>query len=136
MLDARGEAAREQLDAAVRAAASLMLALATSGGCRALLPGERRPVILAPDLISWHAVHARLALVRGGQDAPAPSLGAQSAAGGVIYVAAGAAALSHSARGDILVVPAALAPSGANPSFEVGGCLGFATRVRARRQAA
>ena len=44
---ARGGPA-EQLDAAVRAAASLMLELARRGGCGLLLPGERRPSRSSP----------------------------------------------------------------------------------------
>ena len=43
----------DQLDGAVRAAASLILELARRGGCRALLPGERRAVVVESDLMSW-----------------------------------------------------------------------------------
>ena len=44
VLDARGRPREDQLDAAVRAAASLTLELARLGGCRLLLPGERSPI--------------------------------------------------------------------------------------------
>jgi len=50
LLDPRGAAVEEDLDAAVRAAASLTVHLARAGGCALLLPGERRPVILEPTL--------------------------------------------------------------------------------------
>ena len=42
VLDPRGAAGDEALDAAVRAAASLARALAEAGGCAVLLPGDRR----------------------------------------------------------------------------------------------
>ena len=47
VLDARlpgPDAQSELLDAAVRAAASLVLELARRGGCGLLLPGEQRPI--------------------------------------------------------------------------------------------
>ena len=52
---------------AVRAAASLCVHLARKDGCAILLPGERRPIEIGHDLGAWPAVHARLALVRGGR---------------------------------------------------------------------
>src|SRR5439155_4932797 len=55
VLDARGSGPPEHLDAAVRAAASLTLELARRGGCRLLLPGERRAVAVEADLASWPA---------------------------------------------------------------------------------
>jgi len=73
LLDPRGAAAEEDLDAAVRAAASLTVHLARAGGCALLLPGERRPVILEPTLGGWPHAHARLALIEGTMR---PSLGA------------------------------------------------------------
>ncbi len=53
VLDARGDVPIEDLDAAVRAAASLALELAREGGVRVLLPGERRAVVIEPDLGAW-----------------------------------------------------------------------------------
>ena len=49
--------------AAVRACASLAVHLARHGGCALLLPGDRRPVTLDPELAGWPHLHARLALV-------------------------------------------------------------------------
>lgn len=48
-----GPDAERQLDAAVRATASLAVALARQGGCALLLPGDRRPVALEPGLSGW-----------------------------------------------------------------------------------
>ncbi len=48
VLDARRPATEEDLDSAVRAAASLAVHLAASGGCAVLLPGDRRATALPP----------------------------------------------------------------------------------------
>src|SRR4051812_38256520 len=75
-LDARGAQREEDLDAAVRACASLAVHLARAGGCAVLLPGDRRPTVLDPPLNGWPHLHARLAVVeRGGR----PPRGAPSA---------------------------------------------------------
>src|SRR5439155_569149 len=63
VLDASGPAEADDLDAAVRAAASLGHALARAGGCSILLPGDRRATPLEADGRGWPATHARLALV-------------------------------------------------------------------------
>jgi uncharacterized protein (DUF58 family) len=142
VLDARGAADAEQLDRAVRAAASLVLEHARSGGCGLLLPGDRRPTTVAADLVAWPSVHARLAVVSGGAGCPAPALGsARSRLGPVFYVTAApidrlppaASAIARAAA--VLVLPeAADAPVGPaerplRPSFEVAGCLGYVTRA-------
>jgi uncharacterized protein (DUF58 family) len=142
VLDARGAADSEQLDRAVRAAASLVLEHARSGGCGLLLPGARRPITVAPDLAAWPSAHARLAVVSGGSDCPAPGLGCvRSRLGPVFYVSARSIerlppAANVVARGAaVLVLPeAAGAPVGQagrrlSPSFEVAGCLGYVTRA-------
>src|SRR5579875_2722925 len=67
VLDARVGDSVEPLDVAVRAAASLTLALARAGGCRLLVGEDRRPVPVDRDLRSWPAMHARLALVEPAQ---------------------------------------------------------------------
>ena len=63
VLDPRRPAREEDLDAAVRAAASLCVHLARAGGCALLLPGDRRPTVLESTLIGWPHLHVRLALV-------------------------------------------------------------------------
>jgi uncharacterized protein (DUF58 family) len=134
VLDARAPHDEEALDAAVRAAASLCLALGRGGGCAALLPGERRPRTLEPDLAAWPSLHAKLALVGPG---PSPAFGAfGTRTGPVFYVAARAlarppAAAARASAGRLaLVVPAALA--GRAPSFSVAGCHGYPARESGR----
>ena len=75
VLDARGSGPPELLDAAVRAAASLTLEFARSGGCGLLLGGEQRVTAVDRELITWPAAYARLAMVQGGPLARAPGLG-------------------------------------------------------------
>jgi uncharacterized protein (DUF58 family) len=148
VLDARGAVAIEHLDAAVRAAASLVLTLAREGGCGLVLPGERRPTSVGPELSAWPAAHARLAVVQGGPQAPAPALrAARARLGPVFYVAAQAldrlpAAAHGIARGTaVLVFPTALARAagaGESPlraSFEVAGCFGYVIHARRYQQA-
>jgi uncharacterized protein (DUF58 family) len=145
ILDARthtsdGRAARDLLDAAVRAAASLVLEFAKAGGCGLLLPGEQRATTIDRELISWPAAYARLAVVEGGSGARAPALGAATARGGaMVYVAASpvdrlSATLSIPGGGPtVLVVPEADLISGyprgvrgaARPALSVSGCQGF-----------
>jgi uncharacterized protein (DUF58 family) len=130
ILDPRGDGPPERLDAAVRAAGSLILELARNGGCRALIGGERRAAMIGPELSGWPALHARLAVLEGGPDAPAPAL-ADRAPGGLLYVAARSLegpprSVAHGAGTRVLIVPAELAEGLAGgPSFDVAGCRGF-----------
>jgi hypothetical protein len=133
------------LDAAVRAAASLTLELARTGGCSVLLPGMRQPLQVSGDLTAWPGVHTRLALVEGGTD-QAPALRGRAAGGAIIYVAARldpqavVPTGTRMASAFLLVVPAALGERlSPAPSFEVSGCAGYLLQtraVRARRRAA
>jgi uncharacterized protein (DUF58 family) len=145
VLDARmpasvGRAGRDLLDAAVRAAASLVLDFARAGGCGLLLPGEQRATKIDRELINWPAAYARLALVEGGSDSRPPALSTLTARGGaMIYVAASpverlSAILSAPGGGPIvLVVPEAEIVGGhprgvrgaARPALAVSGCQGF-----------
>jgi uncharacterized protein (DUF58 family) len=127
LLDPRGAAADTDLDAAVRAAASLTVHLARAGGCALLLPGDRRPVVIEPTLGGWPHAHARLALVDGSMR---PSLGALAGRRGpVLYVAARRihrpprALANAPGGGRILVIPGVLAAR--RPSFSVAGCHGY-----------
>lgn len=135
VVDARGNAPEAALDAAVRAAASLVLDLARGGGCRLLLPGERRATVIEPDLIGWAAAHARLALVEGGADVRPPLLDGTARLGTVFYVAAHSpermpTAVLAPGRGEVvLVLPDSLEQPPGNASFEVAGCSGFALRA-------
>jgi len=149
LLDPRTAGAEDPeaaLDAAVRAVASLAIALARQGGCSILLPDDRRPVIVEPGLSAWPRAHIRLAMVAGSDAAPALA-GMTGRAGAVIYV--GARPVSGIPRGllgsgggtRILVVPPdARAPAGAvapgrRAVFSVAGCTGYALRG-ARQEAA
>ena len=133
VLDARGAARPEDLDAAVRAAASIALELARNGGCALLLPGERRPSPLDGGVGPWAAAHARLAMVDSATGTPAPFLaGVGIRRGPTFYVAArslqrlpaAADGVARAAR--VLVVPGRLA--GRSASFEVAGCAGYELR--------
>jgi uncharacterized protein (DUF58 family) len=137
VLDARCPGEQEHLDAAVRATASLTLELGRRGGCRILLPGERRPVAVEPDLLTWPGVHARLALVEGGPETRAPALSPGAKLGPVFYVAAKPldrlppALAGSGGTACVLVLPTELTQLGGAASFEVAGCRGFALRARA-----
>jgi uncharacterized protein (DUF58 family) len=130
VLDPRGTGPDDNLDAAVRAAASLTLELARGRGCWLLLPGHRRPTAIEPDLAAWPAAHARLALVEGGPAAAAPVLGsARGRTGPVLYVVATRVNRPPSALGRgpvVIVAPSAVAASIAGrPVLEVSGCVGL-----------
>jgi uncharacterized protein (DUF58 family) len=143
VLDARTPGAApaaelELLDAAVRAAASLVLDMAHAGGCGLLLPGEQRPTTIDGELITWPAAYARLALVQATRRAPALA-SAAGRAGAMIYVAAspvdrlGSVLTAPGAGPTVLVVPDATLvngrPAGVRVSiraaFGVSGCRGF-----------
>ncbi|HVF78470.1 MAG TPA: DUF58 domain-containing protein [Solirubrobacteraceae bacterium] len=127
VLDPRGGAGEDELDAAVRATASLARALGLAGGCSVLLPGDRRPTDLGETLAGWAQLHARLALVGPGA---APSLSSVAARRGpIVFVSARMRARvpqalgpAHGAR-RVLVVPGEL-PS-RHPTFTVAGCTGY-----------
>jgi uncharacterized protein (DUF58 family) len=132
-LDASDPDSPESLDAAVRATASLCHHLATAGGCAALLPGDRRPTDIEPDLRTWPAVHAQLALVGPARSAP-PLLRALRS-GTVFWVAARATAtmppaLRSGGARRYLIVPGA---AGAGSAFAVAGCHGRVAGGRATR---
>jgi uncharacterized protein (DUF58 family) len=138
VLDPRAPSRPEDLDAAVRAAASLVIALARGVGCAVLLPGERRATRIERDLSAWPATWARLALVEEG--APPPLAGLATRTGPVFYVAASGPvrvprALQRAPGSRVLVVPGELA--GRTEILTVAGCHGYALgRAGARRPAA
>lgn len=147
VLDPRGAAEPDDLDAAVRAAASIALELARNGGCALLLPGERRATPLDGGAGTWTAAHVRLALIESTPGTPPPLLtGVGVRRGPTFYVAARrlqrlpAAADSIARASRVLVVPGAL--EGRAASFEVAGCCGYelasraGARVSARKVAA
>jgi uncharacterized protein (DUF58 family) len=130
VLDARNGEDAAQLDAAVRAAASLTLELARRGGCRLLLPGARRPLAIEPDMRTWPAAHTRLALLTVADAAPVLSAGGGAAA--IFYVALcdprrpPAALTGARGRFRVLVVPEDRCPDDTGPaSLTVAGCRGY-----------
>jgi uncharacterized protein (DUF58 family) len=132
VLDNRCTGPAEYLDAAVRAAASLVLELARHGGCSLLLPGGRRPLDIEPDLGAWTGAHVRLALVEPAPERQAPALAAGARRGRLFYIAAQPtdrlpAKLAASCDGiGVLVLPSVLCQAiPLTPGFEVAGCRGF-----------
>jgi uncharacterized protein (DUF58 family) len=138
VLDSARPESEEALDKAVRAAASLCLQLARTGGCGLLLPGERRPAEIGPDLGAWPAAHVRLALVEAGSGGPALSRARRG--GALIYVTGEAIgrpprALQRRPAASVwLVAPVPL--RGRQPAFTVAGCTGQRLDRRAARSAA
>jgi uncharacterized protein (DUF58 family) len=139
VLDPRRPARDEDLDAAVRAAASLCVHLARAGGCGLLLPGDRRPTMLESSLIGWPHLHVRLALV---DDRTGPNVaGLASRRGPLLYVAAhqpsrAPRALGHAVGGGrYLIVPGGEGlperaagerrAGGRRAVFTVAGCTGY-----------
>jgi uncharacterized protein (DUF58 family) len=137
VVDPSASSGQEELDKAVRAAASLCVHLAREGGCAILLAGERRPIEIAHDMGAWPAVHVRLALMEEGPPPSSASLGPRG--GAVIWVTG--ADLTRAPRAlerlpagaRLLVSPTAL--PGVKPLFEVAGCTGCLVE-RVRRSAA
>jgi uncharacterized protein (DUF58 family) len=142
VLDVRAPAPvdHELVDAAVRAAASLVLELARGGGCGLLLPGEQRATSVDRELTTWPAAYARLAVVQGGPDARVPVLGSRAGRiGPMIYVAAtpverlGVLLNQPGGTATVLVVPDASLIAGRPPGIRgqmratlaVCGCRGF-----------
>lgn len=126
IVDPRWAASRDDLDATVRAAGSLVLHFAHRGGCTLLLPGDRRGAVIEGDLLGWPSAHVRLALL---EDGPGPGLvAAQNRRGLVVYVAARAVdrpprALGRTPGGCLLVVPGEL--PGRRAALEVAGCRAY-----------
>jgi uncharacterized protein (DUF58 family) len=133
VMDPSGPSGQEELDRAVRAAASLCVDLARIGGCAVLLPGDRRPIEIGHDMGAWPAVHVRLALVEEGGPPSSAALGPRG--GAVIWVTgadlrrAPRALERLPAGARVVVLPTAL--PGVRPVFEVAGCTGcLVERVR------
>lgn len=128
VLDATAPASEEALDCAVRAAGSLAVHLARASGCAVLLPGDRRPTELGPDMAGWSPLHARLALVESGAEAPAMAKAPRG--GAVLWVTASdmrraprtLERLTAAAR--FIVTPSPL--PGYKAAFVVAGCTGQA----------
>ena len=134
VLDPGSPAGEPELDAAVRAAASLAVSLARREGCRVMVGAGDRPVALGRDLTGWDDVHGALALVEGDYSRRAGTL--RVGAGGplILVCACWPALAGPQAAAATVVVPAALAPRHAGRAFVVAGCVGV--RAAARGEAA
>ena len=120
VLDGRDCAGPDAFDAAVRATASISLALARFGGCTLLLPPERRPHRLDAALASWPRIHARLALI---EPSSALAWDAIRVAAVVVWVSASADphALAHPGGGACFIV-SPFPRANADVLFTVSGC--------------
>ena len=134
VLDGSQPASGAALDAAVRAAGSLCRHLAEAGGCAILLPGDRRPAQVEPELRGWAQVHARLALVE--RTGAAPVLAPAQRSGAVFWVTARARpslpAALRTASGPRYLVGPSVGGRGI-PTLLVSGCEG--RRIGARASA-
>jgi uncharacterized protein (DUF58 family) len=131
VLDGRDCAGAEPFDAAVRATASLSVALARAGGCSLLLPPERRAHRLEGTLGSWPRIHHRLALL---EPSEALAWAVIRMARLVVWVSASADpdALPHPV-GESCFVVCPFPREGTEVLFSVGGC--SVQRLRRRRPA-
>lgn len=114
------------LDRAVRAAGSVCLQLAPSGGCALHLPGRSRPLPIDPRLAGWPQAHAALALVEAGDGEVAPQPGHRGLAVLVSSALDPPPADELAAIGRLashLVLPFEL--DGRRPALEVAGCFGY-----------
>ncbi len=131
VLDGRSAASDAALDMAVRAAASLCLGLATSGGCAVLIAGQPRVEDLGPGLEAWGRLHELFALVAHGAS---PRWELVRDARRIVLVHPG----PSQAPGDVPVSCSVspLPEAGAEVLFSVAGCaVGAAPRARAGRAA-
>lgn len=127
VLDPQRPAGEAELDAAVRAAASLCRHLAESAGCALLIGGEPRPLEIEPRLRNFAHAHHLLALV--GADDGLPALHRISRAGVVFWVSADPSRGVEQrvrrlpAARRLLIRPEVGGPSGRGTAlFRVAGC--------------
>jgi uncharacterized protein (DUF58 family) len=63
VVDTTGASDPRAVDWAARAAAGAILRLASTGGCRVLLPGDQAATTVTDTAATWRGVHRRLALL-------------------------------------------------------------------------
>jgi uncharacterized protein (DUF58 family) len=129
VFDPRGGDAAQR-ERAMRAAASLCVELARSGGCELLVPGERRPIPIDPALRTWPEAHVRIAV--SDPDA-GPMIPAGVTGAAVLWVTAGRS-LPRSLRrlrpGSFLITPSGSRRAAA---FRVSGCFAYPATTRGER---
>jgi hypothetical protein len=121
VFDPRGGTATQR-ERAMRAAASLCVQLARSGGCDLLVPGERRPISIDPSLRSWPEAHVRIAV---SDPKAGPSMPREGSGAAVLWVTAGRALPSSLRRlrpGSFLVTPSGIRRAAV---FRVSGCFAY-----------
>jgi uncharacterized protein (DUF58 family) len=121
VFDPRGGTATLR-ERAMRAAASLCVELARSGGCDLLVPGERRPISIDSSLRTWPEAHVRIAVADPNAGPPLPQSGSGAA---VLWVTAGRplpSALRRLRPGSFLVTPSGKRQGAA---FRVSGCFAY-----------
>jgi uncharacterized protein (DUF58 family) len=131
VFDPRGASQPADRERAMRAAASLCIELARSGGCDLLLPGERRPLTIDPALRAWPEAHVRIAV--SNPDA-GPPLSPALRGSAVLWVTAGRvlpAAVRGLRAGSFLITPSGSRRAAA---FRVSGCFGYPVDAQARRR--
>ena len=110
------------------------------GGCAALLPGDRRPTEIEPDLRAWPHLHARFAVVEAGRRSrrrSAARCARERCSGSPPRRLAGAArrrcAPAAPGRATWSPRPACRRARPARAVFEVAGCVGTRRSARPRR---
>src|SRR5262245_1851350 len=122
VFDPQGASDRAARERAMRATASLCVALARAGGCDLLLPGDRRPLTIDSGLRSWPEAHTRIALADHGAAVAAPD---RLRGAVVIWVTAGRglpASVRSFRPGSIVVKPHG---SRRSAIFRVAGCFAY-----------
>jgi uncharacterized protein (DUF58 family) len=136
-LDLSAPAGNDEVDRAVRAAASLCVHLARKGGCAILISDRATPSLVDPRLRSWPDVHARLALARAGDPPPRPRHAQGRLAAFWVTASPAAGAARTAARrmpGSFLVSPAPLPNE--RVAFTVAGCAAQRSGAAMRQVAA
>ncbi len=111
-----------QRERAMRAAASLCVELARSGGCDLLVPGERRPLSIDPSLRGWPEAHVRIAV---SDPMVGPSM-PQGGSGAVVLWVTASRSVHGSLRrlrpGSFLITPSGTRRAAV---FRVSGCFAY-----------
>jgi uncharacterized protein (DUF58 family) len=129
VFDPRG-GSETQRERAMRAAASLCVELARSGGCDLLVPGERRALSIDPALRGWPEAHVRLAVSNPGSG---PSMPQGRSGAAVLWVTAGRSlptSLRRLRPGSFLVTPSGTRRAAV---FRVSGCFAYPVSGPAER---
>lgn len=115
---------------AMRAAASLCVALARSGGCDLLVPGARRPLTIDSALRAWPEAHTKIAMA---DERAAAGLSSRTQGALVYWVTAGSVLPRTAGRlhpRSLLITPHG---SRQSATFRVSGCFAYPVGSQARR---